>query len=277
MRSRLNSLNNLEQRIVTGIFGVVVIVSSILYSDLTFVLMVSLLSMLTQLEFYKLLGLDGNLPLTSYGTICGVALVVLTYVVEKGLIGFENYFLISPLLAMIFFIKLYKKNDLKPFTNIGFTFLGLIYVALPFSLIIVMAMQGKNYNYEIVLGSLLLLWATDIGAFFTGTKFGRRKLFERVSPKKSWEGAVGGAMSAAVIAVLLGFYFRTYEPWQWFCIGAIIVVTGTYGDLVESLFKRSIAIKDSGSSIPGHGGFLDRFDGLLLSAPFIITFLKLFS
>jgi len=255
----------------------VVIVSSILYSDLTFVLMVSLLSMLTQLEFYKLLGLDGNLPLTSYGTICGVALVVLTYVVEKGLIGFENYFLISPLLAMIFFIKLYKKNDLKPFTNIGFTFLGLIYVALPFSLIIVMAMRGKNYNYEIVLGSLLLLWATDIGAFFTGTKFGRRKLFERVSPKKSWEGAVGGAMSAAVIAVLLGFYFRTYEPWQWFCIGAIIVVTGTYGDLVESLFKRSIAIKDSGSSIPGHGGFLDRFDGLLLSAPFIITFLKLFS
>lgn len=277
MRSRLNSLNNLEQRIVAGIFGVVVIVSSVLYSDLTFILMISLLSMLTQLEFYKLLGLDGNLPLTSYGTICGVALVVLTYVVEKGLIGFENYFLISPLLAMIFFIKLYKKNDLKPFTNIGFTFLGLIYVALPFSLIVVMAMRGKSYNPEIVLGSLLLLWASDIGAFFAGTKFGRRKLFERVSPKKSWEGAVGGAMSAAVIAVLLGFYFRTYEPWQWFCIGAIIVVTGTYGDLVESLFKRSIAIKDSGSSIPGHGGFLDRFDGLLLSAPFIVTFLKLFS
>ncbi len=277
MRSRLNSLNNLEQRIVAGIFGVVAIVGSILYSDVTFVLMFSLLSMLTQLEFYKLLGLDGNLPLTYYGTICGVALVILTYVVEKGLIGFENYFLISPLLAMIFFIKLYKKNDLKPFTNIGFTFLGLIYVALPFSLIIVMAMRGQNYNPEIILGSLLLLWATDIGAYFAGTKFGRRKLFERVSPKKSWEGAVGGAISAAFIAFLLGLYFRTYEPWQWFCIGGIIVVTGTYGDLVESLFKRSIAIKDSGSSIPGHGGFLDRFDGLLLSAPFIVTFLKLFS
>ena len=277
MRSRLSNLNNLEQRIVAGLFGVVVIVGSILYGDFTFVLMVSLLSLLTQLEFYKLLGLDGNLPLTSYGTFCGVALVVLTYVIEKGLIGFENYFLISPLLAMIFFIKLYKKNDLKPFTNIGFTFLGLIYVALPFSLIVVMAMRGQNYNHEIILGSLLLLWATDIGAYFAGTKFGRRKLFERVSPKKSWEGAVGGAVSAALIAFLLGLYFQTYQPWQWFCIGAIIVVTGTYGDLVESLFKRSIAIKDSGSSIPGHGGFLDRFDGLLLSAPFIVTFLKLFS
>ena len=107
-----------------------------------------------------------------------------------------------------------------------------------------MAMRGGVYNYEIILGSLLLLWATDIGAYFAGTKFGRRKLFERVSPKKSWEGAVGGALSAT---------------------------------LVESLFKRSIAIKDSGSTIPGHGGFLDRFDGLLLSAPFIVTFLKIFS
>jgi phosphatidate cytidylyltransferase len=233
--------------------------------------------MFTQLEFYKLLGLDGNQPLTYYGTLCGVALVVLTFVIEKGLIAFENYFLISPLLAMIFFIKLYKKNDLKPFTNIGFTFLGLIYVALPFSLLVVMAMRRGEYNHEIILGSLFLLWATDVGAYFAGTKFGRRKLFERVSPKKSWEGAVGGMLSATVVAFLLGLYFQTYEPWKWYCIGAIIVVTGTYGDLVESLFKRSIAIKDSGSSIPGHGGFLDRFDGLLLSAPFIVTFLKIFA
>ncbi|MPR32536.1 phosphatidate cytidylyltransferase [Salmonirosea aquatica] len=277
MKSRLNSLSNLQQRVVAAVIGVAIIVSSILYSDLTFALLFCAMSMFTQLEFYKLLGLDGNLPLTFYGTLCGVLLVLLTYVIEKGLIAFENYFLISPFLAMIFFIKLYKKNDLKPFTNIGFTFLGLIYVALPFSLIVVMAMRGGVYNFEIVLGSLLLLWATDIGAYFAGTKFGRRKLFERVSPKKSWEGAVGGALSATVIAFVLGLYFHTFEPWKWFCIGGIIVVTGTYGDLVESLFKRSIAIKDSGSTIPGHGGFLDRFDGLLLSAPFIVTFLKLFS
>lgn len=277
MKSRLSSLTNLQQRVIAAVIGVAIIVASILYSDVTFALLFCAMSMFTQLEFYKLLGLDGNLPLTFYGTFCGVLLVLLTYVIEKGLIGFENYFLISPLLAMIFFIKLYKKNDLKPFTNIGFTFLGLIYVALPFSLIVVMAMRGGSYNYEIILGSLLLLWATDIGAYFAGTKFGRRKLFERVSPKKSWEGAVGGALSATLVAFILGFYFQTFEPWKWLCIGAIIVVTGTYGDLVESLFKRSIAIKDSGSSIPGHGGFLDRFDGLLLSAPFIVTFLKLFS
>ncbi len=277
MQKRLEKLNNLQQRTVTGLAGVIVIIGSILYSDWTCLLLFCMISSLTQLEFYKLLGLDGNQPLTYYGTFCGTVMMLLAYLIEKDIVPFENYFIISPLLSMIFFIKLYKKNDLKPFTNIGFTFLGIIYVALPFSLIIVMAMRGGSYNYEIVLGSLLLLWASDIGGYFAGTKFGKRKLFERISPKKSWEGAVGGAAFAAIIAFVLGQYFLTFEPWKWYCIGAIIVVVGTYGDLVESLFKRSIAIKDSGTSIPGHGGFLDRFDGLLLSTPFIITFLKLFS
>ena len=273
----MEKLNNLQQRVIAAVVGVSIILLGVLYNDLSFVLLFCTISALTQLEFYKLLGLDGNQPLTHYGTLCGIVMMVLTYLIEKEVMAFENYFLISPLLAMIFFIKLYKKNDLKPFTNIGFTFLGLIYVALPFSLIIAVAIRGGTYNYEIVLGSLLLLWASDIGAYFAGTKFGRRKLFERVSPKKSWEGALGGAAFAALVAFVLGFYFRSFEPWKWYCIGAIIVVAGTYGDLVESLFKRSIAIKDSGSTIPGHGGFLDRFDGLLLSAPFIITFIKLFS
>jgi len=277
MQKRLDNLNNLQQRTVTGLAGVFVIIGCILYSDWTCLLLFCMISSLTQLEFYKLLGLDGNQPLTYYGTFCGTVMMFLAYLIEKDIVPFENYFIISPLLSMIFFIKLYKKNDLKPFTNIGFTFLGIIYVALPFSLIVVMSMRGGTYNYEIVLGSLLLLWASDIGGYFAGTKFGKRKLFERISPKKSWEGAMGGAAFAALVAFVLGQYFLTFEPWKWYCIGAIIVVVGTYGDLVESLFKRSIAIKDSGSSIPGHGGFLDRFDGLLLSAPFIITFLKLFS
>ncbi|WP_149240273.1 phosphatidate cytidylyltransferase [Dyadobacter sp. 32] len=277
MKDRLQTLSNLQQRTITGLAGFIVILSCILYSELTFLILICTISSLTQLEFYKLLGLDGNQPLTYYGTFCGTVMMLLAYLIEQDIVPFENYFIISPLLSMIFFIKLYKKKDLKPFTNIGFTFLGIIYVALPFSLLVVTAMRGGKYNYEIVLGSLLLLWASDIGGYFAGTKFGRRKLFERISPKKSWEGAIGSAVFAAVVAFALGYFFRTFEPWKWYCIGAIIVVAGTYGDLVESLFKRSIAIKDSGSSIPGHGGFLDRFDGLLLSAPFIVTFLKLFS
>lgn len=274
---RIREKSNLEQRVITALIGFFIILGLVLYNDATFLAFVCILCALTQHEFYRLLGLDGNQPLSNWGTLCGLALNLITYFVEKGTLSGQYYFLMSPLLSFIFFIKLYKKNDIKPFMNIGFTFLGLIYVAVPFALLIVIALKSGSYNYQIVLGSLLLLWASDIGGYFAGTKFGKRKLFERVSPKKSWEGAIGGAIFAGLIAFVLGQFFETYEPWQWYCIGTIIVVTGIYGDLVESLFKRSISIKDSGNSIPGHGGFLDRFDGLLLSMPFIATFVKLFS
>ncbi|MFD1141262.1 phosphatidate cytidylyltransferase [Larkinella insperata] len=277
MKARLSRMSNLQQRVITAAIGVIIILFGIWYSDWTFALLFCIISALTQLEFYKLLGLDGNQPLTYYGTAVGCLICLLTYLIEKQIVGYDSYFLICPAASMIFLIKLYKKRDLKPFTNIGFTFLGLIYVAVPFALLNVLALRGGTYHPGLMLGCLVLLWASDIGAYFAGTKFGRRKLFERVSPKKSWEGAVGGALAAAVIAFFLTIFVDDLRPWEWYCVGAIIVVTGTYGDLVESLFKRSIAIKDSGSSIPGHGGFLDRFDGLLLAAPFIITFLKLFA
>lgn len=277
MRQRLAKLSNLQQRVVAAVAGVPIIIFMILYADWTFALLFTLISALTQREFYKLLGLDGFEPLTAYGTVVGCFVCALAYFIETEQFDTDGYFLICPASSMIFLIKLYKKRDMKPFTNIGFTFLGIIYVAMPFALLIVLALRGREYHPTIILGCLLLLWASDIGAYFAGTYFGRRKLFERVSPKKSWEGAVGGAVAAALIALGLAVWDDELRPWQWYCVGAIIVVTGTYGDLVESLFKRSIAIKDSGTSIPGHGGFLDRFDGLLLAAPFIITFLKLFA
>ena len=277
MKQRLARLTNLQQRVIAAIVGVPFILFMIWYADWTLALLFCVVSALTQREFYRLLGLDGFEPLTAYGTLVGTMICVLAYFVETDQISMGSYFLICPASSMIFLIKLYKKKDMKPFTNIGFTFLGIIYVAMPFALLIIMALQGGTFHPMIITGCLLLLWASDIGAYFAGTKFGRRKLFERVSPKKSWEGSLGGAAAAGIIALGLTFWAPELKPWQWYCVGGIIVVTGTYGDLVESLFKRSIAIKDSGTSIPGHGGFLDRFDGLLLAAPFIITFLKLFA
>jgi phosphatidate cytidylyltransferase len=125
------------------------------------------------------------------------------------------------------------------------------------------------------MGMLLLLWASDTGAYFAGVRFGRTKLFERVSPKKSWEGSIGGALASGLTAAILCYFFTDVNPVHWVLLAIIMVVAGTYGDLVESLFKRSIAIKDSGSAIPGHGGFLDRFDGLLISAPFVAALFKL--
>ena len=277
MKQQLANLSNLQQRVIAAIFGVALALLCIYYSVWTFALLFLIVSALTQIEFYRLLGLDGNQPLTYYGAMVGCLISVLTFLVEMGKVHESAYYLISPAASMIFLIKLYKKKDMKPFTNIGFTFLGIIYVGIPFALLNVLALRTGTYQPNVVLGCLLLLWASDVGAYFAGTKFGKRKLFERVSPKKSWEGSIGGAIAAGLVALGLTSYAPELPAWQWYCIGGIIVVTGTYGDLVESLFKRSIAIKDSGTSIPGHGGFLDRFDGLLLAAPFILTFLKLFA
>ncbi len=276
IQTRLSSYSNLAQRVITAILGAALMIFGIYWSEWSYLVLFVLIGGLSQLEFYRLVGLDDIAPLKYYGTGVGVFMNILTFLIEKHYLHFELYFLLSPLFTLIFFIKLYKKNETKPFTNIAYTFLGIIYVAIPFALITVIALLGGTYSYERVLGCLFLLWASDSGAYFAGTRFGRTKLFERVSPKKSWEGSFGGAVTAMIVAYILSQTYEDLNPWQWYWIAAVIVVAGTYGDLVESLFKRSIQIKDSGSVIPGHGGFLDRFDGLLLSAPFIVTFLKVF-
>jgi phosphatidate cytidylyltransferase len=279
MRDRFNISNysNLAQRVITALIGAILIIGGSYYSEWTYFIIFGLILGFSQMEFYKLCGLDGMLPLKSFGTFLGIIIFCLSFFIEWGHMDNKFYFLIFPLAALVFFIKLYRKSDKKPFTGVAFTFLGIFYVAVPFALLNVAAFSiDETFHFEIIIGCLLILWASDTGAFFAGTKFGKTKLFERVSPKKSWEGFLGGAASAYLLAFFLGKYFNTLPEWQWLCIASIIIIAGTYGDLIESLFKRSIEIKDSGKALPGHGGFMDRFDGLLLSAPFITAFLKIF-
>ncbi len=277
MTSKLNQLPNLAQRAIAAVIGVAIILCGVLYNEWTFWILFLAISILTQREFYKLLKLDENLPLSVYGIFCGIMLNALTFLIEKELLSFKYYYVIVPLLTTTFFIKLYRKKDTKPFANLGYTFLGIIYVAVPFALINEMVLTDDNgYAPQLILGCLFILWANDTGAYFAGRFLGKRKLFERVSPKKTWEGFFGGAITSLIVAFILTKYFDSLLGWQWYGVAVIIFVTGTLGDLVESLFKRSIAIKDSGNMIPGHGGFMDRFDGLLLSMPFIVTFLKIF-
>jgi phosphatidate cytidylyltransferase len=279
MRSRfnINNYSNLGQRAITAVIGALIVVSASIYSDWTYFIVFATILGFAQMEFYKLTGLDGMLPLRSFGTFLGIMIFTLTFMIEKERLPNEYLYLIFPLVSLTFFIKLYKKTDKKPFTGVAYTYLGIFYVALPFSLInLAVFSVGKVYHYEILMGCLLILWASDTGAYFAGTKFGKTKLFERVSPKKSWEGFLGGAFAAIAVAFIISQYFHVIEDWKWLVIAGIIIIAGTYGDLIESLFKRSIEIKDSGSGLPGHGGFMDRFDGLLLSAPFITAFLKIF-
>lgn len=276
MTSALRKYNNLTQRLITALVGAAVIIFCIVFNEWTYFAVFFVICLLTLLEFYDLSGLDGMIPQKTFGTVCGMLIFSLTFFIEKEHISYRYYFLIFPIVSFVYMIKLYKKFERKPFTNIAYMLLGLFYVAMPFSLLNVAVFENGEYNFEIMFGCLFILWASDTGAYFAGTLFGKRKLFERISPKKSWEGAVGGAFLAIVFALGIAHYFESLARWQWLIISGIIIIGGIYGDLVESLLKRSIEIKDSGESLPGHGGFLDRFDGLLISAPFIVAFLEIF-
>ena len=268
-------MSEFTQRVIAGVLGSLTIFSSLYYSEWTYFALFFVICMLSCLEFYKLLGLDGNLPLKTYGTLNSLFIYSLTFLIARGDLQSEYYLLIFLTASAIYLIKLYIKRDKRPFTNIAFTFLGIIYVGIPFALLNLATFFDNRYHYEVVFGCLLILWSSDSGAYCAGKNFGRRKLFERVSPKKTWEGSVGGAVLALAVAYGLSTLFDIIPLWKWLCIAMIIVVGGTYGDLIESLFKRSLLIKDSGKSIPGHGGFLDRFDGLLIASPFIVAFLRL--
>lgn len=273
--SETRKYSNLAARIFTGLIGAALIVAAVAFSEWTFFAIFLGICILSLLEFYRLAGLDGLLPLKWYGTFCSVAIFTVTFFIESGRLEAAYYSLLFPLVSIVYMIKLYKKFERKPFTNIAYTFLGIFYVSVPFSLMSAIAFNQGTYRYEIILGCLLILWASDTGAYFAGTFFGKNKLFERISPKKSWEGFFGGALLAVSISLALAAYFPVLGRMQWVIVSLIIIVGGTFGDLTESLLKRSIEIKDSGASLPGHGGFLDRFDGLLLSTPFILAFLEL--
>lgn len=274
--------SNLTQRLITAIVGAAAIVFGIMFSEWTYFIVFFIITLFSLIEFYQLSGLDGMLPQKTFGTLSGILIFCLSFFIERGDISYRYYFLIFPAVSCVYMIKLYKKFERKPFTNIAYTFLGIFYVAVPFALLNIATFENNRYDYQIIFGCLFILWASDSGAYFAGTLFGKRKLFERISPKKSWEGFVGGAILAFSFAYGLPYFFSAigHEPtirsWQWIVIGLIIIIGGTFGDLVESLLKRSIEIKDSGTSLPGHGGFLDRFDGLLISVPFIVAFLEIF-
>lgn len=274
MTSSSKKFSSLGQRVVTALVGAITIIGGLYWGMWGYFFVFLVISFLTLWEFYRLAIMDDMAPLKIWGSIIGATLFILSFLVEADIIPLKFLLLIFPLLTSVFLIKLYKKDE-KPFTQVAYTFLGIIYVSLPFSLLNVIAFDSGGYRFQIIIGILFILWASDTGAYFTGILFGKKKLFERISPKKTWEGFIGGALLALVFAYGFSIYFQDLTPMQWMAAALLIVVASVYGDLVESLFKRSIAIKDSGSSIPGHGGFLDRFDGLLLASPFVAVFISL--
>jgi phosphatidate cytidylyltransferase len=257
-------------------------------SPVTFVILFFIIMLLGVIEFYKLVSADGIKPQRINGTLISLTVFIyFTYISQSYYrfsfftdmdIVFKIPFLIAMYIFLIFIFELFR-NSAKPFLNIAITLTGIIYITLPFSFLSSIAFFSRgeiNYHPHIILGFFFLLWASDTGAYFVGSRWGKHRLFERISPKKSWEGSIGGIFVALIVAFIISKYFTDLGLIDWLIISLIIVVTGTLGDLVESMLKRSLNIKDSGSILPGHGGILDRFDGLFGAAPFVFFYLFFF-
>lgn len=271
-------MNNLITRSLTGIIFVLVIVGSVIAGRWVFALLFLFVSILTQLEFFHLLSKSGYKPQTYFGLGAGIFLYATLVSGALGVGGITGINIITinliPL-VLVFILALYA-GSANPFADIGLTLTGIFYIALPFGLLNYFYLSSpfpNGVNYGVLLGFFLILWLNDTAAYLVGSAIGKHRLFERISPKKSWEGSIGGALFALFAAWLLSNYFTAILPWQWFAIAIIIVVFGTMGDLVESMLKRSLGIKDSGNILPGHGGMLDRFDAVLLSAPVVFVFI----
>ncbi len=275
MSKNISTLSNLSQRVIVGVLGAAVFIGSICYSEWTYFLLFLGLTLLGIFEFYRIVRVQGIHANRGIGSLVGGLFFVTMFLVQAGLMPGEVLYLSLPVLFFVFIYELYRKQA-QPFTNIAFTMLGAIYVAGPFGLLHLLAFLEGDYSWQPILGLMLLIWASDTGAYIAGKNFGKHKLFERISPGKTWEGWAGGTLLAVVVGYNLSFFLTDLELYQWVSIAVIVAVFGVLGDLVESMLKRSLGVKDSGTLLPGHGGLLDRFDSLLMAIPFVVAFLKIF-
>jgi phosphatidate cytidylyltransferase len=267
-------VNNFVTRTLTGFVFVLVIVGTVIFHYVTFSILIFCLIFLGLFEFYKLLSTDSIKPNYIYGIFIGISLFIGIISVIAG-INYKFFLFLLPLISGLFIVELFRKQE-KPFQNIAISLLGVAYIALPFSLLYLMGFPGNiitGYKPEIILGYFILLWMSDTGAYIVGSSIGRHPLFPRISPKKSWEGFIGGIILTIIVAYVISIYFPVLSLFDWIIIALIICIFGVLGDLIESMLKRSLQVKDSGNILPGHGGILDRFDSVIFSAPLVFLYL----
>ena len=271
--------SNLIQRTITGILFVVALVGAILWSPISFGILFALISALSVREFGHLMNQSGQVEINrNIASLAGaylfLALMAFCTQVTDARV-FLPYLLLL-LYLMITELYLKKKN---PLGNWAFTMLSQFYVALPFALLNVLAFHNDpaassvSYNPMLPLSVFVFIWLSDTGAYCVGSLIGKHRLFERISPKKSWEGSVGGGVFAMAASLVFAHYFPFLHEWEWIGLALTVVVFGTWGDLTESLMKRQLGIKDSGNILPGHGGMLDRFDSALMAIPAAVVYL----
>ena len=272
--------NNFIQRAVTGVLFVIVLVGCILYSPLSFGILFTIISALSVHEFALLVSKSSEVSINKTITALGGAylfLALMSFCTQQS-VGARVFLPYLGLLLYMMITELYLKKK-NPTGNWAYSMLSQLYVALPFALLNVLAFQNSSetgsvtYNPILPLSIFVFIWLSDTGAYCVGSLIGKNRLFERISPKKSWEGSIGGGIFS--IASSLGFahFFPFMSEWQWVGLAIVVVIFGTWGDLTESLMKRQLGIKDSGNILPGHGGMLDRFDSALMAIPAAVVYL----
>jgi len=271
--------NNFLKRIVTSAVFVIILIGSSLWNSTSFFVLFFSITLLGMVEFYRITFKIDHKPQIILGIVLGLIVFTSIFLVASSKLGNAILLIYIPLIITIFIVELFRNKE-DPFGNIAFTIFGSIYIAVPFGLLsyfVFNSQMGFQYNPFILITYFILIWANDSGAYLVGSAFGKHKLFERISPKKSWEGFVGGAIFSLITAYIASLLIVQIKLADWLAISAITFTFGTLGDLFESLLKRGSNVKDSGNILPGHGGILDRFDSLLLSAPIVFVYLKVFA
>lgn len=277
-----DKMKNFLIRTASGAVMLIVVLGAMLLSKWSFMALMSVIAIGGMWEFYRFSQKAGYEPMKALGIFTGVVMLcaglALSMFFDTANSGNALILLVASIAALVlivplmFICELYRKSA-TPIANIATSLLGALYVALPMALLIVipMLLGGGEWDPWIMILYIFIIWANDVFAYLFGITLGRHRLFERISPKKSWEGFFGGLLGAMAMGWVAATILGASVP-MWIGLALVAAISGVFGDLVESLMKRSVDIKDSGNIIPGHGGWLDRFDALILSAPFVFIY-----
>lgn len=271
--------NNFIKRTITGALFAATLVGCILYDPLSFGALFIIISALTIREFGQLIDKAEGVSINKTITMLGGAYLFLSFM--GFCIDAADAKIFIPYLLLLLYLmisELYLKKE-HPVLNWAYSMMSQLYIALPFALLNILAFQNDpatnsvSYNPIVPLSIFIFIWLNDSGAYCVGSLIGKHRLFERISPKKSWEGSIGGGVLAIISSFIMAHFFPFMPLIEWAGLALIVIVFGTWGDLTESLFKRQLKVKDSGNFLPGHGGLLDRFDSALMAIPASVIYL----
>lgn len=276
-------MKNFIQRAITGALFVAVLIGAILLGPQSFAVLFTIISALSIREFARLVNTIQGVHINPSINMLGGAYLFIAFF--GFCLNIQSPVIFIPYLFLLIYMiisELYLKKG-NPINNWAYSMLSQMYIALPFALLNVLVFQNNpeyssvSYNYILPLSVFIFIWINDTGAYCVGSLIGKHRLFERISPKKSWEGSIGGGVVAIAAAFVLSHFYPFMPLVEWIGLALVVVVFGTWGDLTESLMKRHLGIKDSGNILPGHGGMLDRFDSALIAIPAAVIYIYIWS